>query len=47
MEDSRIGNKELLVARGNKRYREICGRVRFVSENEEQNRRSSGEVEVE
>ena len=35
MEDSRIGDKELLVARGNKRCRKICGRMQFVSENEE------------
>jgi len=27
MEDSRIGDKELLVARGNERCSEICGRV--------------------
>jgi len=27
MEDSRIGDKELLVARGNKRYRKIHGRM--------------------
>jgi len=27
MEDSKIGDKELLVARGNERCREICERV--------------------
>jgi len=35
MEDSRIGDKKLLVAKGNKRCREICGRMQFVPENEE------------
>jgi len=35
MEDGRIGNKELLVARDNERCRKICGRMQFVSENEE------------
>jgi len=35
MEDSRVGDEELLVARGNKRCREICRGMRFVSENEE------------
>jgi len=47
MEDHRIGDEELLVARSNKRCRKICGRVRFVSEDEEYNRRSSKEVEAE
>ena len=27
MEDSRVGNKELLVAGSNERCRKICGRV--------------------
>ena len=35
MEDGRISDKKLLVAGGNERCREIYGRVRFVSENEE------------
>jgi len=35
MKDGRIGDKELLVARGNKRCRKIHGRMQFVSENEE------------
>jgi len=35
MEDSRVGDKKLLVAESNERYRKICGRVQFVSENEE------------
>jgi len=35
MEDSRVGDKKLLVARSNKRCRKIYGMVRFVSENEE------------
>jgi len=35
MEDSRVGNKELLVARSNERCRKIYGRVQFVLEDEE------------
>ena len=35
MEDGRIGDKKLLVARGNKRCREIHRGMRFVLENEE------------
>ena len=35
MEDSGVGDKELLVARSNERCRKICGRVQFVSEDEE------------
>jgi len=35
MEDSRIGDKELLVAGNNKRCREIYGRMQLVSKNEE------------
>jgi len=35
MKDSEIGYQKLLVARSNKRSREICGRVQFVSMNEE------------
>jgi len=35
MKDSRVGNEKLLVARSNKRHREICGGMRFVSKDEE------------
>jgi len=35
MEDGRISDKELLVARSNKKCRKICGRMQFVPENEE------------
>ena len=35
MKNSGISNEELLVAGCNKGYREICGRVRFMSKNEE------------
>ena len=35
MKDSEVGDKELLVARSNERYRKICRRVRFVLENKE------------
>ncbi len=35
LEDGRVSDEELLVARDNKRYRKICGRMQFVSENEE------------
>jgi len=35
IEDGRVGNEELLVARSNERCRKICGRVQFVLENEE------------
>jgi len=35
MEDSRIGDEELLVARSNKRCRKICERMQLVSKDEE------------
>ena len=35
MEDDRTGHKELLVARSNKRCREVCRRVRYMSTDEE------------
>ena len=35
MEDSRVGDKELLVAGSNKRCREIYRRMQLVSENKE------------
>ena len=35
VENDRIGNKELFVARGNERYRTICGRMWYVLKNEE------------
>ena len=47
MKDNKVGDKELLVARNNKRYRKICRRVQYVPENEEQDRGVSREVEVE
>jgi len=47
VEDNRIGNEKLLVARGNKRYRKICGGLKYVSKNKEQDGRVSKKVEVE
>ena len=35
MEDGRVGNEELLVARNNERCGKICRRMRFMSKNEE------------
>jgi len=35
MEDSKIGDEELLVARSNERCRKICERIQLVSKNEE------------
>ena len=35
MEDGRVGNEELLVDRNNERCGKICGRMRFMSKNEE------------
>ena len=35
MEDNRVSHKELLVARSDKRHREVCRRVWHVSVNEE------------
>ena len=37
---------KLLVARSNERYREICGRIRLVPEDKEQDGGDSREVEV-
>jgi len=47
MKDSEVGYSKLLVARGNERSRVICRRMQFMSANEEQDRGSSREVEVE
>ena len=33
MEDNGVSNKELLVARDNKRCRKICGRMQYVMKN--------------
>ena len=46
MENSRIGDKELLVAGSDQRYGEVCGRVRFMPENEKQDGRTGREVKV-
>jgi len=42
VENSGAGYQKLLVARGNKRYRKICGRVQLMSKDEKQNRETSG-----
>ena len=34
MEDNGVGNKKLLVAKNNKRYKKVCKRMWLVSENE-------------
>ena len=47
MENSGTGDKELLVAGSNQRCRKVCGRMRFMLEDEEQNRRTGGKAEVE
>ena len=45
IKDNRIGDKKLLVAKSNKRYRKICRKIQYVSENKEQNRGTSGKVD--
>ena len=35
MEDGRVGDKELLVARYNKRCGEVCRRIQFMPKDEE------------
>jgi len=47
VEDSGVGNEKLLVAWGNERCREICGRMQPMLEDEEQNRGTGGKAEVE
>ena len=47
MENNRVGDKELLVARGNEKCGKVCRIVWYMSENEEQNGGTSREVEVE
>ena len=47
MEDDRTGYKELLVAKSNKRCREICRRVLHMLTDKEQDRENSREVQVE
>jgi len=46
VENSRVGDEELLVARGNEGCGEICGRMQSMSENEEQGRRTSREAKT-
>jgi len=46
MKDSRVGDKELLVAGGNEGCGEICGRMQSISEDEEQGRRTSREAKT-
>ena len=47
MEDGGAGDEKLLVAWSDKGCGEICGRVRFMLEDEEQDGGTSGEVKVE
>jgi len=35
MENGKVGDEKLLVARSNKRCRKICGGVQFMSKDEE------------
>ena len=46
MEDNRIGDKELLVARSNERCRKICEQLWYVLENEKYDGSTSREVKV-
>ena len=47
MEDNRIGDEEWLVARCDKRCREICKWIQHVSKNEKLDKDISKKVEVE
>jgi len=47
MEDNRVGDKKLLVARSDERYRKIYRWLWYVLENEELDRGTSREIEVE
>jgi len=47
MEDSRIGDKKLLVAWSDKRCGKICGGMQLMLEDEEQDRGTGGKVKVE
>ena len=47
VEDNGVGDKELLVARDYKRCWKICGRMWYVSEDEDQDGSTSREVEFE
>jgi len=47
VENSGIGDQELLVAWGDKRCGKICGGMRFMLEDKEQDRGTGGEVKVE
>ena len=46
MEDDRVSYKELLVARSNKRYRKICGKIQHVLENKELNKALVGKLKL-
>jgi len=45
IEDNKVGNKELLMARRNKRYRKICKRLQFMEKDKELYRHISGETD--
>jgi len=45
MEDNRVSNKELLVARGYKRCRKICGQIWYMPKNKESDRNTSRKVD--
>ena len=47
MDDDRVGNKDLLVARSSKRYEIICGRIWHMFADEEQNRGTSRKAKIE
>ncbi len=46
LEDGRIGDKKLLVAGSNERYRKICGRIQLMSKNEEQDGEVAGKLKL-
>jgi len=46
MENSGVSNEKFLVARGNQRSKEICGRMQFLLEKQKSHRTTSWEVDA-
>jgi len=47
MKDNEVGDKKLLIARNNKRYRKIYREIWYMSEDEESNWGTSREADIE
>jgi len=46
VEDDRVGNEKLLVAKSNKKCRILCGRIQYMLEDKKSNRNTSRKIEA-